>query len=1839
MKSFSRFLMLLLCLGAATINAQSTLPNIPRVLTPGGKFDAVFDRFGEQYALADLGLRSPRPLGTSSYTIATVPTTSCTAGYFNLYFAPGSVAFVTGTNSAISQSIICQVFKDLSGFINSTLSYTGTTNRINIYCDDAGGSFLGLASPFFVFPANTTNTAQGIMDGMVYKALTSGVDPYSLLPITSFSTNGTGGFYHAVIKANPLQPWNFAVNTTTANSADYDFYSIMLHEATHALGFLSLIGPGGGSLFVSGNSSTYFSRYDQFLKNASGTSLLAISGSTSCPNSNVVLNPAITISTSIGLSNCTNTGTAWNSSNCSSATIYSSPNTTATVYTPMCYESASSLSHFEDLCTYPPTFTSACTSTFVSGFNDLYFLMSNANVPGSCNIKRHLRDEEKQVLCDLGYSVNLTFTSTAAGATYTYANSCAPTATIVGLNDGYNGSAFTYTTNSTTLTISLASILGNDIPSTGLQVSCLEVLYNNATYTLGANSLSITAAQASGLVILKYYPQNTSTLKQGNATYIFAYFVPGICNAATACNMAQNAGFENLTGGNPSCGVITPNAQPSPGYVPITFGCWDIYENTNSAPPLLLSTACPANTGYNLGSNTMGFNPPLNSFNGSNNVVILQASPQNVSSMKNKLSSNLAQNNSYRVTFWVKNLPTSVANSFTYNPNNAPAVITVACYPIFAMTPTLNFPTGLTTLAQFTVNPSNLWSQVTATFAMSPTAPNQGALIIGLHNSNSASVPTGGGNMMCLIDEINLVPIASPTFAIPQSTLCGTTTYTNLAQYTSTVTAGVFSGTGVSFSGGTYKFNSPASLATGIYPVAFTYTNGGCENTIWQTAYNTSLSSGTRTLCVNSSTGTVLSANSPTSSSTDFAYTWQPGSLSGINPTVNPTSSTVYTLTASAGTFCQGSSTVGVNTFTNCCGTSTFAAFSATSIASNTLLSGPLVITNSITVQPGINLTLNGQIIFANNAGVIISGGGVLGLQAAHLLSCGNSMWKGIKLQDNAYMTTTITTTSLIEDAERAIDVSPQATSSLSIILDVSDVIFNKNYIDIHIAGYQRSSVTYSNVFSVRNCVFTCRDYTYTTTQWPSASTSTAGLRTANNATTGLTPPYLLQSATVATLKSPYAGQSSLIAIKLSTVGLTSGSTFYDVRLGSTTASEFNLFDNHNSFVYAEESNLSFINGVFQNTIYTGTLSPANGSAIYYKTLSNNFNGKLDLTGANTSTGVRFWNCHRGVEGKNVYRFNMEQAIFRSTQSTTSTPSAYLPGNTGLVLGTNRFQYYIRNNEFTNINLGINIPLAPGATTLVPPSCSVCLAYGIYAANISILTNTFSSGGGGSAYLGKAVEITSPITASLTIAPNGNVSPYVVGAVIQGNKLDRVYRGIYVNGLVKYQATAVSNTVTLIQDNNNTSGSGQHGIDFSNTIGTINSYGRSVINGNDLSGIGTNSLTNSLASLVYCADNTGVLTPSVTCNDVHESYNGFTFYSSNLGTQWSANNMKELKRGMLLTDNGKIGQQGTASIGMGNNWNGTWTAGVNNGIYTFNSTATISLLYASSASAPAFPPNLDGFPNPSSYASGTLAIRTTTVSNNFNCSVPNAVVTEPSIPSIGNYANADEYYIGQTALYRYLDINDSIKDASGTLKPWYNGLAGSSFDKFAQAERKFIVGDLTSARTLYTAITPTNNIETNYKTYYGLYYSYANNSFAPTNGTDETNLRSLANGCPSKDGACVYQARALYNTVFEISANYPVCSTSGARMADINVSEPIASWNINLYPNPATHQLNITSSHADEILEVNIKDLSGRLVFTKTAKLDGFITTLELGLMNGAYLVTVTNKQRGQIIKKLIVEK
>ncbi|HOZ87452.1 MAG TPA: hypothetical protein PL029_06830 [Bacteroidia bacterium] len=78
--------------------------NKKQQVTPHGIFDKVFDRFGEQYDLDSLRVEII-PEGNYNSAFA-IPSVSCSAGYFNLYYAPGTI----WTNTPQAQTMLCQVF-------------------------------------------------------------------------------------------------------------------------------------------------------------------------------------------------------------------------------------------------------------------------------------------------------------------------------------------------------------------------------------------------------------------------------------------------------------------------------------------------------------------------------------------------------------------------------------------------------------------------------------------------------------------------------------------------------------------------------------------------------------------------------------------------------------------------------------------------------------------------------------------------------------------------------------------------------------------------------------------------------------------------------------------------------------------------------------------------------------------------------------------------------------------------------------------------------------------------------------------------------------------------------------------------------------------------------------------------------------------------------------------------------------------------------------------------------------------------------------------------------------------------------------------------------------------------------------------------------------------------------------------------------------------------------------------------------------------------------------------------------------------------------------------------
>lgn len=296
-KVFLLFCLLLIC---AYSKSQSQPPAEAGFYTPNGIFDKVFDRFGNGYKLSEIQILETSTPGTPTTRDAIL----CSPGYFNLYFEIGSGMEGTSAVEINRRNVICQVFSDISTFINSPLTTSG--NRVNIWVRDIGNipgvgtpatsGILGLATTFYTAPAGAP-ASTGIVDGEIWKTIISGQDSYTNVasPLLtqgggSFSTGST--FYHGMVAfnfSNPAFNWHTDLTLTTA-AGTYDLYTIALHEITHALGFASLINYDGGSKLFPGFN--YYSRYDMFLKTQAGQSLITNSGS--CSLYNWQFNPAIT---------------------------------------------------------------------------------------------------------------------------------------------------------------------------------------------------------------------------------------------------------------------------------------------------------------------------------------------------------------------------------------------------------------------------------------------------------------------------------------------------------------------------------------------------------------------------------------------------------------------------------------------------------------------------------------------------------------------------------------------------------------------------------------------------------------------------------------------------------------------------------------------------------------------------------------------------------------------------------------------------------------------------------------------------------------------------------------------------------------------------------------------------------------------------------------------------------------------------------------------------------------------------------------------------------------------------------------------------------------------------------------------------------------------------------------------------------------------------------------------------------------------------------------------------------------------------------------------------------
>lgn len=781
--------------------------------SPDGLLENLFDNYGNKFSLSDIKVEQTKILKDGSRS-TTVAATCANGGYFDLFFENGSGMETVGnpTHDA-RRNVVCKVFRDLSNFISAP-HLVASGNKINIWVRNPlnvgfTSTMLGGATAYYALP-NYSNG--GIADNEIWKTIHTGADSYYyLFPLVSSNPNNTGTFYHGWMAFNFNNPASVNWNTDLSiapSTAQYDLYTVVLHEMIHALGFASLINQNGASTI---NGWNYFSRYDQFLMNSSGTANLIKKLSSSCSIMyEHAFNPVLNTSILSPSATC-NTG----NTTCASALRYKNGATDVPIFTPNCYEAGSSFSHFEDSC-IPP---------FV---NNGYFVMSDRI--GTGGMKRYPKPEERNVLCDIGYTVGTTFGDSGTFNGVSPANSYGTTACggiiVAGVNDGIvnsgvNTGTFNYIAQMG-VSYPISGVLGNDKNADSLE--CVQDMTATGTFptTISLNGTTINfMSNLPGIHLLRYVPFNTISQQRGNITYVYVVVLDNC--STTTCEFVKNGGFETST----SCGqFLSPPTTTSP-----KITCWAPLSLT---PDLFKRNCTVSGSSWSGNIPTPYSNPQSdtwnNGTNGNNNFIGFAGSSGTYrEAIQTRLGSAIQPNQQYRLSFKAK-----VLNTFTGYGNglvgsNLPTTIVFAGSQNMLANTTIYtvIPSALTTLASVNVPNNNSWNSLTVVLNAT-TVPLD---FLTIYNGYGISITNNNTFVYAVVDDISITPLLSGSFTLPSS-MCLNQTIPNLNSYLSSVqNTGAYTGPGVSYSGGIYSFNSSIA-GLGTHTITYTYCSSVLTSTL-----------------------------------------------------------------------------------------------------------------------------------------------------------------------------------------------------------------------------------------------------------------------------------------------------------------------------------------------------------------------------------------------------------------------------------------------------------------------------------------------------------------------------------------------------------------------------------------------------------------------------------------------------------------------------------------------------------------------------------------------------------------------------------------------------------------------------------------------------------------------------------------------------------------------------------------------------------------------------------------------------------------------------------------------
>lgn len=394
------------------------------------------------------------------------------------------------------------------------------------------------------------------------------------------------------------------------------------------------------------------------------------------------------------------------------------------------------------------------------------------------------------------------------------------------------------------------------------------------------------------------------------------------------------------------------------------------------------------------------------------------------------------------------------------------------------------------------------------------------------------------------------------------------------------------------------------------------------------------------------------------------------------------------------------------------------------------------------------------------------------------------------------------------------------------------------------------------------------------------------------------------------------------------------------------------------------------------------------------------------------------------------------------------------------------------------------------------------------------------------------------------------------------------------------------------------------------------------------------------------------------CNPVSDINKGFIFDNDLRPSTIMVKNVMDNNQTGIFLNYAIIGFQGSSTVGLDNEWPGTWSSSnPNTEVYGVGILGSLSKFYVQN-STPYIPTenNATGGstdPIPVSTATGPSTLGCTVSAPSYKTEGSENPVLEEALSMLSGDVEIETErmrsirWSGEYGLYKQLLSDEELRYSNASLLDFYHEKDNSNVGQLHRALSRFNAsrnsqsaadGVIAEALGQLQTMEPVYRTEERLKEVLTILYTNAAD-LATMNDEHASRLREIAQLCPLDEGFGVYIARSALLKLDTLPRSYQSeCerNPSDDYLAEKNETQ---SKEIVIYPNPSNGSFNVTYSlQENEIGFIEVIDAVGKRVFLVqlSANSSNLGVTFD-GLDTGLYFITVRINEELKYSDKLVV--